>query len=422
MAFLAMTSCTYAQTDPWQPVASGTNKQLLSISFGSTQYGYISGKDSLLLRTSDGGLSWQVQPHTGIAYTGNARDLVDVNFLTPAIGYVIVGNHAAPDYTGTMYQTTDSGQSWTVVAGSSLAASRSFFLSSQQGFQIGSSFFSGHSVQKLDAGLWGNPSSFTSNASDFLYAIDFLDSNTGIVGGTGGWVYRTNDGGQTWDTIKANTDSTIYALKYINANTIIGAAADGMSGIIVSTDGGSTWTADMNTLTFFYPRMHSLVRSKRDSIIAVGHSDLGSFRGVVLWFQTVANGSSTMLVPGVMGVGQALHDVAMRDDSIAYAVGDSGLIMTNNLPPSLSMHSVNSSSNSVHLFPNPGHGRFETWSNQAHSIRVYDATGRCILKEERMDKSHKVENLALPRGLYQVEISTRNEAPVWYQWASDGNW
>ena len=54
LLFAASFSLCQAQINYWNPVVSGTTKVLLSISFGSSTTGYIAGKDTTLLKTTDG--------------------------------------------------------------------------------------------------------------------------------------------------------------------------------------------------------------------------------------------------------------------------------------------------------------------------------------------------------------------------------
>jgi len=90
-------------------------------------------------------------------------------------------------------------------------------------------------------------------------ALAFLDDQTGFVGtlGPGGWVgqttddvllYGTSDGGDTWTEVTtiqgADALQGICGLRRIDAQTIYGVGRyDGPAGFIKTTDGGATWTA-----------------------------------------------------------------------------------------------------------------------------------------------------------------------------------
>jgi photosystem II stability/assembly factor-like uncharacterized protein len=395
--FLTKLSAQY-----WNPVASGTTKKLLSVSFGSEQVGYISGTDSLLLKTTDGGQTWQPVAHSGFDFLFWANAIIHVNFMSADTGYAIVGrlpgtpgnNH------GELYKTTDGGANWTIQLPGNIAARSSFFFDHENGFLVGSAYFQGKTVVKQAAGNWGVEWSLGSPPHLFLNTADFRTSDIGMVAGDGGFVYRTFSGGSflAWDTVITATDSAINALKFVSDSMIIAATDDPMGGIMVSMDTGRTWQYDMNTLTFYYPSFKSLVLSQKDSFIAVGHTQLGEGM-TIRWSQQFG----TFLTETTE---QPMYGVAMVNDSIAVAVGDSGLILTNKIIQ-VGIQAPAYGKKDLKIFPNPSSGSFQTSMSADHTIKVFDLTGKLILRNDHPSKTHVLDLSENAKGVYilQAELS-----------------
>jgi photosystem II stability/assembly factor-like uncharacterized protein len=95
------------------------------------------------------------------------------------------------------------------------------------------------------------------NVSEIFYAVDFISEQIGWAAGTGGVVFRTQDGGRTWDQHRAliivNPDSDfkrpadMLAVKF--ANEKLGWVA-GRNGIARTTDGGLTWEVKVEDEAF----------------------------------------------------------------------------------------------------------------------------------------------------------------------------
>src|SRR5690606_35849383 len=77
--------------------------------FASPAVGYIGGNDSLLLKTTDGGFTWNQVSYTGVTFFSSGEHIVDLEFVSESVGYMTVG-----PYSGT-YKTTDGGSTWTPI-------------------------------------------------------------------------------------------------------------------------------------------------------------------------------------------------------------------------------------------------------------------------------------------------------------------
>jgi photosystem II stability/assembly factor-like uncharacterized protein len=238
------------------PVPTGAD--LWDVWFTSPDDGWVAGVGHALYRTTDHGLTW-----TFVSMPGNPDGpFYAVRFVSSQLGFV-AGNSGltGPD----IYKTTDRGTTWQQVPEFPPGGSWSHiqFVNETTGF-MGAN---GALVRTNDAGTnWLLQSAYPD--CPVIYGMDFLDANTGLVAGhqipsNQNGIFKTNDGGQTWQLKHFGLVS-----KAIFLTDSIALAADGTS-IIRSTDGGETWSAVATVSTGFGDI------EKLDSDTVVGLSEKG---------------------------------------------------------------------------------------------------------------------------------------------------
>lgn len=393
LAFLLLYITADAQ-DYWQKVSTPRYRDLLAVSFGSSSTGYIGGADSTLLKTTDGGKTWTTLPHTGMEYEPLTRDIIDLKFVSAATGYAVLSNRERLDINGQLYKTTDGGNRWIKVPRIWTSAYRLFLFDADNGYLTGVAPFGGPTLHRLDHGVWSGVRYLGTGTSYLATAIDFFNPATGIIGGDYGYVYRTFDAGLSWDTVKTNVDSAIHALRYLDENTIV-AASGHMMTLLFSTDKGASWSFDPHSGTFYYPDMKAMARSSRDSLISVG------------WSRTTGKGLIYYSDPAdpwmnIAEAEQKLNSITVRNDSVAYIVGDSGLILSNDRT-TLSFSEKPGLQHLLRVYPNPSGGRFTCELPAAHQVLVYSMDGRIIYRDRKPGNRHTIDLSAWPDGHYILE-------------------
>ena len=393
---LFSTFAAFAQPDTlWKPIGSGTIKDLLCISFGNPSVGYIGGKDRTLLKTTDGGNTWQHIDNVPFTPTHIPNDVVDVQFLSATLGFITVGSFTDPLFLGTVYKTTNGGATWTTVDAGAIAAQRTHFFAENNGIVIGSAFFAGNVISKIVNDTLAAYHYFANTADLFNVSLDFRNSQVGLVGNSKGVVYRTFDGGITWDSVTAtNNDAPIHSIKFLDENTIL-ATTDGV--LLISYDAGLTWGVDPGTLTFDGPIMRSMVTSSRDSFIAVGSGYTQPELGLIYWY----DGDFLQRIQ----VSQPLHGVALSNENTAFAVGKKGLILTNKIAGGVGTRSIKDIKTGFKVFPNPSKAQFNTQATYQHTLQVYDVLGRKILDRKQPAMQHSFSLVPFAKGNYVAEIS-----------------
>lgn len=72
------------------------------------------------------------------------------------------------------------------------------------------------------------------------YSMDFLDSQTGIIGSTKGKAFKTVDGGSSWVQLPSPSNAFLFDLQMITSELIYGTGQYGV--IVKSEDGGQNWS------------------------------------------------------------------------------------------------------------------------------------------------------------------------------------
>src|SRR5690242_20079813 len=90
----------------WTVQTSGVNVRLRGVSAVSESVAWASGAGSTVLRTVDGGTTWQKS-----TVTSDALDFRDIDAVDAQTAYVLsIGNGPA----SRIYKTTDAGKTWTL--------------------------------------------------------------------------------------------------------------------------------------------------------------------------------------------------------------------------------------------------------------------------------------------------------------------
>ena len=143
------------------------------------------------LRSTDGGVTWLNMDSIG---TAGHDEPYDISFVDTLNGWVI-------DSRGNIRRTTNSGDSWTIIA-PGLDVKRLKMTSLTTGWAISDSEL----YKTTDAGVSWQPVL----ADSGLQAIAFCDSMHGAVVGLQGLILRTSDAGHTWVTDSSEFTSDLY--------------------------------------------------------------------------------------------------------------------------------------------------------------------------------------------------------------------
>jgi photosystem II stability/assembly factor-like uncharacterized protein len=187
---------------------------------------------SLLIKTMDGGQTWQHLPINNM--TGNS---FKCSFLNSNEGFI--AGRGPGGNSGMFMKTIDGGLSWTNTASFNEKVLNICFINNQTGWVLGKN---GLLQKTTNGGISFSPQSVT---SEDLLCMRFFDATTGLLACGGGELYRTIDGGLSWNAVVSGTGDNLTAISINGSNAWICGEA---GAIIYSANNGLTWSTQTPVL------------------------------------------------------------------------------------------------------------------------------------------------------------------------------
>lgn len=204
--------------------------KLFGIQFVDSLIGWSVGEFSTALKTTDGGNSW-IPKKIPIWST-----LRKVNFINKNKGWIIGGDEITLSL-GSVLLTTDDGENWTDHNPEGNFGWNDLCVLSEDIIYIGG--FKG--IYKSTDGGYGW---LKVGGTNWTTTVFFIDSLNGWFGNTLGDIYRTTDGGSTWNQ-SVNMKYTWHkSLRFIDTKVgylVSGGLYSSEGKIFKSIDGGLTW-------------------------------------------------------------------------------------------------------------------------------------------------------------------------------------
>lgn len=222
----------------WNIQPSGTSQTIRSIFFFDANNGWACGDGGLILHSSNGGTTWQIQP------TAYSVQFYCTRFVSGTTGWVSGKGNL-------LLKTTDGGANWTQQLNQGVDMWGMNTLSASNGWAVGG-FNSVQNSPTLLKTSNGSTWNFQSNSgvTSFLAFndIQFTDANNGWLIGGNGTIRHTTDAGATpWVSQASGTQFELLGMDFINSNN---GFICGRQGVILATNnGGSTWSAQSSGTT-----------------------------------------------------------------------------------------------------------------------------------------------------------------------------
>lgn len=224
--------------------------------------GWAVGARGVILRTTDGGQTWSTQQ------SGTRRDLYGVATIDARTAWA-VGGH------GTIVQTSDGGATWTgQTSGITNPLHDAAFVDARTGWIVGDS---GAILHTSDGGTtWTvQPSDCESD----LRGISFINANAGWAVGSYGAILHTVDGGASWRRQRSGTDQHLHGVAF---DGVRGWAVGGSGTILQTVDGGATWSAIACDTTDSFTAV-TFTDAKHGWIVGAGGTCLRTSDGGATW-------------------------------------------------------------------------------------------------------------------------------------------
>ncbi|AMO98128.1 BNR/Asp-box repeat family protein [Collimonas arenae] len=190
--------------DTWRLLRQqyGQEQPILSIWFADADNGLAVGLFGMALRTADGGVTWREVKLTD----GDAADRHLYRILATHTGTLLITAEA-----GTVFRSEDGGKHWDVIDTGEKGSLWSATAFAENGVStvvmVG---MRGHIIRSADDGKsW---QAIASGTTQSLTDADSLSERELVVGGMGGTLLRSNDGGRHFVAVPGAGDAPITAL------------------------------------------------------------------------------------------------------------------------------------------------------------------------------------------------------------------
>ena len=209
------------QAVSWRQVVSSTKALLTAIHMNGPRLGWIVGHDAIILRTRDGGDSWQ-QVHYA---PEQERPLLDVWFADASNG-IAIGAY------GYMLVTTDGGESWSERTVSEDDYHLNALASAGEGrLYIGAE--AGIAYRSDDGGVNWQMIETPYTGSWFDVAVPSTGSV--LLAGLRGRLFRSDDGGGSWKQVPTETTATLTSIRLRSQKRFF---VTGHEGVLLEGDAG----------------------------------------------------------------------------------------------------------------------------------------------------------------------------------------
>jgi photosystem II stability/assembly factor-like uncharacterized protein len=390
LIFIVFSQNIFGQS-AWDKVEMDFDKPLKNIFFLNENIGWgfssvynpsTSKNDNMIHRTTNGGLNWTSISLPEISY-------FKFHFVNQDTGWGIYGSK--------IYKTSNSGNNWDVKYSGNKSFCKIFCLTAQTCWVLG---YEKLLFKTTDGGESWEELNINVNSHDIV-DIFFINESIGFCCYQG--IFKTIDGGETWTKKPTSHDYSDFHCIYFLTDSI-GWAAGGT--IYKTEDGGETWkfqkTASQNEESCYF------INENKGWIFNLSDPHYITFNGGKTW-----SDYNTNIAP------YGLVNFNFVNENIGYALnwdGDLYKTITGGVVTSINSSNRNFTTPKFELmqnYPNPFNPltkiKFSTPKSELVQIKVYDVLGeqvKILINDYRIAGSYEVKFDAsnLPSGVYFYEM------------------
>lgn len=409
----------------WTPIlfldAYYDDTSMYGIYFHDINNGYATGARGRIVRTIDGGETWS-------EHSPSYRSMQQIQFTNKNVGFVLIGN--------SFLKTIDGGENWQIISGpitSDIGISNFHFVNENVGYV-------NHyrSVYKtIDGGVnWLRTNNDQYLSREDVYAVDFINENVGFVSNYDPNLFKTEDGGESWQVMES---PFFIQIKFLNLN--IGFAR-GTRIVYKTIDGGNTWIKSFESSRPFIKDINfldenngfligddSLIHKTTDGgtswqklTIPYGNYVQVKFYSKNVGYISNEDGNLYKTIDGgisweYLTTHYKLNSIDIISKNI-FTAGHSGKIFKSDVeyPPEAEVLSLNEfqSSSLISIYPNPAREYLNVILKKYEkisSIEIYDMTGKIIYDLNKLNSSKdiKIDISNLNTGLYFINVVLENK-------------
>lgn len=161
--------------------------------------------------------------------------------------------------------------------------------------------------------------------------ITFWGADNALVCSGRGEIYKTADGGQTWQTVFSNDSFYLRSIEYIDAQTVFCGSLD--STLFMSNDGGNTWSNILNRVPQTPYGICGM--DARDGVIHM----VGNFFSNA-YYMSSHDGGTTFSYSSLNNIAHRLIDVYFTSPDTGFAIGSYNADTTSILGRSIILRTI----------------------------------------------------------------------------------
>lgn len=207
----------------WRQVAVPTRTLLTGVHFADRQHGWAVGHDAVIIRTTDGGETWER------VYFDPEREtpLLDVWFADPNNGFA-VGAY------GLFLRSSDGGVTWEEEPLNTVAAEEEVVADDAAGEE--------EAIDEEDEDYWEED--FDGPADFHLNKITESGDGRLFISAEAGNIYRSSDRGASWEQLDSGYDGSFFSSLAVGDDSLL---AFGLRGSMFRSDDGGASFARVDT-------------------------------------------------------------------------------------------------------------------------------------------------------------------------------
>lgn len=370
---MCISIATLASYPQWTVLNTGTSMDLFSVYFVDSLNGYAVGVAATILKTEDGGISWDLIPNVP------AYALRSVIFPDAPIGFAVGQN-------GSVVKTSDYGLTWVDLSPAQIELYSTYFLDTLTGIAVGGDLVYGTIIRTTDGAITWIP--ITNPAISRLTSVYFTNDSIGFIVGDYGKILKTANKGLSWSSVSiTGTTFKLESVFFPDVNT--GYAAGHFGTIVKTTDGGLTWAPLTSGVNYTF---YSVFFTDQNTGYVVGQGGI---------LKTTDGGENW--TPQESGASFIPYSIFFTDNQTGYIAGTEGIIIKTTNGGGVGINQNWESVINLEIFPNPVKDvlylKIEPILGKA-SIYITNIEGQKIKEQDISKNTTLLDIRDIPQGIY----------------------